>query len=476
MEKISLAPTREAQRSWAALPVRQRLKVLRRARQAIAANAAEFADAVALPGRRNTVETLPMEVLPLLDALRFLERFAERILEPRRLGRKGRPSWLAGVTGEIRYEPLGVVLVIGPFNYPLFLPGVPLIQALAAGNAVIVKPAPGHGTPMRLLRKTLVEAGMPETLLHVGEESAQAAQAAIASGVDKIVLTGSASTGRAVLARAAEHLVPAVVELSGNDAVFVLPGADLDHAARALAYGLRLNGGATCIAPRRVFVPVDLLPDLRRRLAEMIADDPEFPLGAATAAPLRLLLEGARAGGAEILGGLFSAGGTSLTPAIIVAPPRTSELLRQDIFAPVLSLLPVTDMADALATAAECPYRLGAAIFGPVDAAVTLAAQVDVGTVVVNDLIVSTADPRLPFAGRGQSGFGCTRGKEGLLEMTTPKSVIVRRSKSQRHFSAVGINHAELFLRFIAVTHGGGGVPALLRNGLGLALSAIRLR
>ena len=447
---------------------------MREARKRIAEQAAEFADSVSLPGRRTPVETLPMEIMPLLDALKFLERSAGRLLAVRHLGRAARPVWLTGVVAELHREPFGVVLVIAPFNYPLFLPGVQVLQALAAGNAVLVKPSPGHSAPMTLLRKTLIASGLPETLLTVLGESIDAAQEAMAQGVNKVILTGSATSGRAVLAEAAKTLTPAILELSGNDAVFVLPGGDLDRVARALAYGVRLNGGATCIAPRRVFITEGQSSGLRQRLVTLLKDSPPCPVTPATLAQLQALLPSL--GDGQIEGGQLAPDGKSITPAIVFRPARDAALLTADIFAPVLSIVPVADMSEALVRAAECPFSLGAAVFGlPADAR-RFAARVDTGVVVINDLIVPTADPRIPFEARRESGFGATRGGDGLLAMTQAKTVMVRKNRSERHMQPVTIDQAEFFLRFIDFVYGGGRLPKRFLKGMQMAAAALRMR
>ena len=243
-----------AQPGWAATRLRDRLHLIRRTRHAIACRAGELAAAVVRPQRRSVADVLVAEVLPLADSCRFLEREAEEILAPRRLSARSRPLWLRGVSVEVRHEPLGVVLVIGPSNYPLFLPTVQALQALTAGNAVILKPGKGGLSAAMAMAQVLETAGLDMRLFRVLPEAPDGARLAIATGVDKVLLTGSVGTGAAVLAELAPHLTPATLELSGCDAAFVRDDADLELAARALVFSLRLNAGATCIAPRRVFV------------------------------------------------------------------------------------------------------------------------------------------------------------------------------------------------------------------------------
>ncbi|HKV10032.1 MAG TPA: aldehyde dehydrogenase family protein [Thermoanaerobaculia bacterium] len=407
---------REAQAVWASRPVAERLRTLRALRHLLAARSAELVAAARGAGDRSEDEILSSEVIPLADACRFLEREAELLLAPRRLGSEGRPFWLSGVEAEVRREPLGLVLVVAPSNYPLFLPGVQALQALAAGNAVLWKPGRGGSPVARRVAALAAEAGLDPRLLTVLPEDPERVRSALDAGVDKVLLTGSASTGRTVLAELASRLVPATMELSGCDALFVLPGADLDRVARAVHFGLTLNGGATCIAPRRIFAPHALADRLGERIATLLAELP----------------------------------------------------------APRISLTPVSGPEEALAAAAPCPYALGASVFGPEEEAVGFASRVRAGVVVVNDVIVPTADPRLPFGGRGESGFGVTRGAEGLLELTVPKVVSIRRGRRLPHLEERHPEDAALFRAYLTLTHGGGLRARLL--GLSALLAALARR
>ena len=209
-----LQAARVAQRQWAELSVRRRLEVIGRLRHKIAARPAKLLDTVVGSDGERAQEALVAELLPLADGCRFLQRAADRLLAPRRLGSRGRPAWLLGVDAEIRREPLGVVLVIGPNNYPLLLPGLPALQALTAGNAVLVKPAPNCSPPMKRLGRMLMEAGLPDGLFQVLDETISEVDAAIAAGADHVILTGSAATGRAVLRLAAQTITPAAASLA----------------------------------------------------------------------------------------------------------------------------------------------------------------------------------------------------------------------------------------------------------------------
>lgn len=430
-----LVMARHAGLRWAATPIKQRLAVIARCRHAIAANA----EALAATNPRPLVDTLSAEILPLAEAAGFLVSNAASILATKRLGLG--PLWLTGVRQEIRREARGVVLILAPGNYPLFLPGAQALQALAAGNAVAVKPAPGRAEPMHALAAILSQAGLPDGTLNILAEDA--GPAALRAGYDYVVLTGSADTGVAVARAAAETLTPSAMELSGVDAAFIMPGADLAVAAASLAYGLRLNAGATCIAPRRVFVPRSMETDLLSRLLAQLP--PAAAIPPATEARLVTLLADAESRGARI---------ATRNPAVIAGASPDLAILNQDVFAPWLALIPVTDMQSALAAAAQCPYALGASVFGPPAEAYALAARIDAGSVCVNDLIMPTADPRLPFGGRRRSGFGVTRGAEGLLEMTVVKTVSTRRFGPRPHLDSKLSSSPAQLLTLLHLLHG----------------------
>ncbi|MFN0066769.1 MAG: aldehyde dehydrogenase family protein, partial [Limisphaerales bacterium] len=259
------AAARAAQPAWAAKPVRARLAVLRAFRHRLAEHAEKLAGTVARPA----AETLTAQLIPLADAGAFLEREAASLLQPRRLGRRGRPIWLRGADAEVHREPFGVVLILAPSNYPLFIPGTQALQALAAGNAVVLKPGAGGESAALALHRLFVAAGLDPRLLAVLAEDAAAGPLAVGLEPDFILLTGSAATGRAVLKQAAGNLTPVAAELSGCDAAFVRADADLDRVVAALRFGLRLNDGATCIAPRRVFAHAAVCSELESRLARL---------------------------------------------------------------------------------------------------------------------------------------------------------------------------------------------------------------
>lgn len=451
-----IAEARVAQPAWAASPLRHRLKVLRRLRHRIAARPDIFIDAVTLPQRQSATETLAAELLPLADACKWLEREAASVLACRTLSRRSRPMWLPGVKVSEHRDPFGIVLVVATWNYPLFLPGVQVAQALAAGNAVLLKPGRDGTAAAELLRDSLIACGLDRRLLTVLDESPEAAQTAMAARVDKVVLTGSATTGHQVLSQLASTLTPADMELSGCDAVFVRGDADIDLVVKALAFATPYNGGATCIAPRRVFVHRSIADELESRLVPQFEAMPAVVADDAIAARLEELARDATDRGARLLAGDIDQGRseTHVRPLLLTGVPQSASLLKADVFAPVLSLITVDSDEEAIRLNANCPYALGAMVFGRAEPANALAAKLDVGCVVVNDALAPTADPRVAFGGRRQSGYGVTRGAAGLLAMTQPKTVIEQTSNWRPHLEVPTAADEQLMRSYLAAAHG----------------------
>lgn len=398
---LSIGEARAAQKDWAARPVSARMKILRNWRHLMAEHAESLAVSAAAVSSRPVSEKLVSEVLPLLDGCRWLEGNTSRVLSKQKVGRRGRPFWLRGVYSEIQREPYGIILVIGPGNYPLFLPGVHALQALAAGNAVWIKPAPETGQVMEHWAALAQEAALPAKLLSILPETLEAARLALKESPDKVIFTGSSENGRAVLSELALTGTPSVMELSGRDCVLVLSGADLELVVRALLFAARLNGGHTCMAPRRLIVVEEVSEALRSQLPEEQAK--------------------------------------------------------------VLRIETVRDAEEAILRANAGEHGLGAAVFTrDLSLARAVARRLRTGFVTINDVIVPTADPRLPFGGIKASGFGVTRGSEGLLEMTFPHVVTERHGRNYEHLEEPQADDGRLFCAYLAWAHGRGMVAGLL--------------
>jgi acyl-CoA reductase-like NAD-dependent aldehyde dehydrogenase len=431
-----LARARVAQLAWGRLPVRDRLTPIRAFRHLLVCECESLCAAVASDLGKPAEETLACEVLPLADACRFVEREAGRLLRPRRVSRRLRPLWLWGVQDTVHRRPRGVVGIIGTWNYPLYLNGTQIVQALAAGNAVLWKPSEVAPASAAALYALLTRAGFPAELCPMLEATREAGHALTEAAVDHIVFTGAASTGRVIARRLGERLISSTLELSGCDAQLVLEDADTALAARAAWFGTTLNQGQTCLAVRRAFVQRSVYPAFCSALRELAAKSQPGRLAlAAQACHAERLVRDAVAAGGQLLLESAPSDGETCVPAVVIDARPDMDLCREASFAPVMAVLPFDSVDEALAMEARCSYALGASIFSRnAERAAQLAAGLRAGMVAINDVIAPTAHPATPFGGRGDSGWGSTQGAEGLLEMTLPQVVSVCRGRLRLHY------------------------------------------
>lgn len=429
-----LRGARRASTVWSSLPIRHRLQPVRALRHLLVSECEALCAAAARDLGKPAEETLACEVLPLAEACRFLERQAASLLRPRRVPGRLRPLWLWGQHDTVHRRPRGVVGIIGTWNYPLFLNGTQIAQALTAGNAVVWKPSEVAPASAAALHALLRRAGFAAELCPMLEATREAGQALTDAALDHLVFTGSASTGRVIARKLGERLISSTLELSGCDAQFVLADADVPLAARAAWFGVTLNRGQTCLAVRRVFVQRSVYAAFCIALREWASKANPVPLAlpAQTQLAERLVRE-ALAQGARLLIDAPAPGEACVPRVVLDARPEMA-LCREASFAPIAAVLPFDTLEDALHMEARCSYALGASIFGKERRALHLAAALRAGMVSVNDVIVSTAHSATPFGGRGDSGWGVTQGAEGLLEMTLPQVVSVRRGRFRPHY------------------------------------------
>jgi len=332
-----------------------------------------------------------------------------------------------------RYLPMGVVGAIVPWNYPLHIAVMKLASALLAGNCVVLKPSPV--TPLTSLRLgTIAGHLLPPGVLNILSGSDELGSWLTAHpGVDKISFTGSTATGRRVMAAAAPTLKRLTLELGGNDAAIVLPGADLDAIAPVLFRSAFRNAGQVCIATKRLYVHDSLYDSMLDRLvamarATLVGDGaaPGTHMGpVATAAQRRQIValrDDAVRRGARIITGLAPDGPGHFLPIMLVENPSDeAELVRAEQFGPILPVLRFHEPQTIAARVNDTPMALGCSIWGPSKAALDTARHIICGTVWINE--APTLHPAKPFGGMGQSGFGLEGGVEGLHACSAHQSI-----------------------------------------------------
>ncbi|MBN9737764.1 aldehyde dehydrogenase [Pseudonocardia sp. P1] len=377
-----------------------------------------------------------LEVVLAIDHLDWASANAKKVLGKRSVS----PGLLmANQAASLRYRPLGVVGVIGPWNYPVFTPMGSIAYALAAGNTVVFKPSeltPGVGHELaRTLAEAIPEVGRHPLLTVVTGYGATGAELCRAPGIGKIAFTGSAATGRKVMAACAENLVPVLMECGGKDPLIVDADADLDAAADAAVWGGMSNAGQTCVGVERVYVVESVAG---RFLEKVRATASKLQVGTAanegdlgpmtmpsqTGTVRRHVTDALEKGGRAIVGGAGSVPdeGGSISPVVIADVPEDSVAVTEETFGPLLVVNRVPDVDEAVRRANATGYGLGATVFSA-KRGEEIAERLRCGMVSVNGVIAFAGIPSLPFGGVGESGFGRIHGADGLREFTRSQAI-----------------------------------------------------
>lgn len=441
-ERIALA--RQAQILWATKTVSQRCRWLRRFRSWLVESSTDWIAVIDREVGKSREECLATEILPFAAACAHLSRYAQRLLAPRKA--RGTPLFLAGGRDHVYRRPRGVVGIIGTWNYPLILSGVQIIQAVVAGNAVIFKPSEKAPACGKLLLEGLLVAGLPDGLVTILDADAASGEALVQAEIDHLVFTGSRVVGARIAQALAPRLISSSLELSGHDAFFVLEDADANQAARAAWFGSLANRGRTCMATRRCLVAPAAMDQFKQTLAKLAENPPTFahdrPSGAnERAGHARALADAAVEAGARWLIGVPEG---NHVPFILDNVTPEMRVWREDVFVPLLAIMPCQNETSMLEADAACPFALGAAIFGSETRAGLLASRLRAGLVTINDVLIAAGHPDTPIGGRGASGWGSTQGAEGLLEMTVPQVVRVSGGTFRPHYDMAIPNHADM--------------------------------
>lgn len=382
-------------------------------------------------GNRAAIETQLLELGAVINAVKFASRHLRKWTRPERLGvganfRPGK-AWL-------RYEPLGVIGIISPWNYPVSLALIPLVDALAAGNSALLKPSeltPGFSG----LLARLIAQYFDESEVAVITGGADVAEAFAATPFDHLLFTGSTAIGRKVMMAAAPNLTPVTLELGGKSPAVVCDDYPIDKAARTLAFCKCINSGQTCVAPDYVLAPRDMVEPLAKAiLAQMHKGYPQLDGNAEYTSIIsdrhhaRLLaaIEEARAGGATILSheAPLAADSRNVAPIIVLGAPQDSLLLREEIFGPILPIIPYDRLEDATAYISQGERPLALYVFSNdrQRQEQVLAATMS-GGVTINGAMLQAGQDEVPFGGVGASGMGAYHGHFGFKRFSHARPV-----------------------------------------------------
>lgn len=459
---------RDAAAWWAGLSWRERRLRLLAWKSHLSRHMAELA-AIVHDETGKPIDDATLEIVTTIFHLDWAAKNAHAVLKPKRV-----PSGLAMINqaASVEYRPLGVVGVIGPWNYPVFTPMGSIGYALAAGNAVVFKPSELTAGTGVWLAESFAEVlrtvfGDDQPVLQVVTGLGATGGELAKSKVDKIAFTGSPATARKVMAAAAENLTPVLAECGGKDALIVAADADLDAAADAAAWGAMSNAGQTCVGVERVYVADSVYSEFIEKLNENVgalrpgADEGAsygpMTLPAQVGIIDRQLRDAVARGGHLAYGKADSVREPYIQPIVLTGVPEDASAVREETFGPVVTVAPVASLDEAVRLANASPYALGSSVFTKSRRAGMAAARaLRAGMTSVNSVIAFAAVPALPFGGSGESGFGRIHGADGLREFSRPKAITRQRMKPLVRTTTFTRDRADMdrIVRLVTMLHG----------------------
>ncbi|MFE8073143.1 aldehyde dehydrogenase family protein [Marinobacteraceae bacterium S3BR75-40.1] len=436
-----MASARRGGRDLQRFTLRERRTMMRQLQARILEKRDWILDRVIEETGKSRTDALVSEVMGVLDYIHWLHTRGWKAL---REEKAHTPLALMGKASRIRHEPLGVVFVVAPWNYPFHIAMTSIAAALMAGNGVVFKPS--EVTPLMGVIEAILEP-IPalRQAVQVVYGGGKSGQALIDQRPDKICFTGSTATGQRILAQAAEYLIPVELELGGKDPAIVFDDVDLDRTVAGVLWGGMTNAGQSCTAIERVYVQRKIYNAFRDRLIEAAralvvnpGDEGDADIGSITPDfQLDLIIEQMEQ--AQKSGARVCCGGQTLDSDCRLYPPTVVEglntdqpLARDETFGPVLPLFPFDSEEEAIAMANDSEMGLSASVWSrDLKRARRVAEALEVGAVSINNVMVTEGNPDLPFGGVGMSGYGRVKGVEGLRAMTRSKAVMVDKQSSK---------------------------------------------
>jgi acyl-CoA reductase-like NAD-dependent aldehyde dehydrogenase len=459
---------RAAQPAWAEMGFEARAKIFYRARKWLVDNRERVARTIVEETGKTYEDALLAEVLFIADSLGYWAKSAPKHLKDEKV--RSHSPFMLGRKLLVRYQPRGVIGVIGPWNYPLtncFGDGLP---ALAAGNAVIFKPSEVTPFSTMLMQECMREAGLPDGLMQVATGRGGTG-AALIEHVDYVMFTGSVSTGRKVAVEAGKALTPHSLELGGKDPMIVLRDADLERAANGAVYWGMANGGQICQAVERVYVEepvydefVNKVVEKTRVLRQGVPGTPgEVEIGAVTFEPQIELIEdhvqdAVEKGAKVLVGGKRGPGpGRFWEPTVVVDVNHDMKLMQDETFGPILPVMKVHDETEALRLANDSRYGLNSSVWTKdLAKGERLASQLQAGSTCVNDAVTNYGAQELPFGGVKESGIGVRHSSAGIRKYCNAHAILVTRfaMKRELYWFPFSKRTAKILERIIVLMYG----------------------
>jgi len=476
--KASVVRARCAGQTWQQLSVTERCQHLAALTPLLLAKLDSICDVLCQTTGKVKTEALLAEVYPSLDLLAYYGKHAPKVLQERAVFTS--PLSFPASTAQIEFHPYGVVAILAPWNFPFQLAFIPMITALIAGNAVILKASelslPISALLLELFQQLALPAHLVQTLVGDGSVGEQLIDAA----PDLVFFTGGLHTGRAVMQRAAQHPIPVLLELGSKDAMVVFADAQLSRASHAVMYGAFSHSGQICISIERLYVEQhcfdDFLQQLLHKLTTLTIGHGEYgDLGTITSTRQFALVEAhyndALAKGACASGPL-ERNGNYVKPVILWKMRADMRIMQEETFGPIVAVLPFINEADVIAQLNASEFGLHASVWSQdIAKAARVAKQLVVGGWVINDVIKNAGHPQLPFGGVKKSGFGRYHGAEGLRAFSYSVSTMINRSQlaKEPNWFPYSQTQYQNFKGYLDVIYGSGSwLQRVQRNKLAL--------
>lgn len=407
-----------------------RIESLRKLKAAILKYEAEICDALWQDLHKSAPEAYFTEVSIVLGEIDYHLRNLRRWAKPKRVSM---PLKLFPSAGRVHYEPLGVALIVAPWNYPMHLLLNPLVGAISAGCCAMLKPAPYSSNTAKVLERLITET-FPEEYISVIQGGREVNEMVLKERFDLIFFTGSPALGKVVMRAAAEHLTPVVLELGGKSPCIVDKDADLTTAARRIMWGKTINAGQTCVAPDYLFVHAsikdELVGKMRATLGEMFGEKPQesdfYPRIINSKAMERLT--GLMEKGRILHGGKVDWADRFIEPTLIDSLSLDDEIMQEEIFGPILPIFTFRDIEEPINYINSKEKPLALYYFGSKKTAKTMLHRTSSGGGCINDTLLHLGNHKLPFGGVGNSGMGRYHGHDSFLAFSHQRSIVSSRN------------------------------------------------
>lgn len=434
--KTCVENSRQAFQAWRKTSFSERRDFVLKAREVILAEMDEIALLISKESGKPRAEALSMEIAPVLDLMQYFARKTEKLLKPRKID-IGLYS-LLGRTSKIIYQPLGAIGIIPAWNYPFSIPLGETSMALMAGNTVVLKPS--ELTPFVGIKigEIFRKAGLPENVVQIITGAGSTGAALVEAAPAKIMFTGSVATGKKIAAAAAQNLTPVVLELGGKDPMIVFADANLELAADAAIWGAFCNSGQSCSSVERLYVEeaaveklTNLIVEKTRKLKQDSGEKATTDIGAMSS-ERQLKIVADHVADFEKSGAKILTGGKSrdlfFAPTIISGAQNSMRGMQEETFGPTLPIAVFRTETEAVKLANDSEFGLTASVWTKdLAKGKRVAAQIEAGTVCVNEVLYTHGIGQTPWGGFKNSGRGRTHGIEGLLELVQPQHIHVNK-------------------------------------------------